>query len=46
MNKVVITTTEVKAAIRALGKRTVTARAKRKLVTQLKRQKVLAQSSN
>jgi hypothetical protein len=41
MKKAVITTIEVKAAIRALGKRTMTGRARRKLVRQLKQQKML-----
>lgn len=36
MNKVVITTVEVKSAMQRLGRRTMTGRAKRKLTQQLK----------
>lgn len=46
MSNPVITTIEVKAAIRALGKRTMTAHARRKLARQLKQNKMSAQSSN
>jgi hypothetical protein len=40
MKKVVITTADVKAAMAASGKRTMTGRARRKLVRQLREQKM------
>ena len=46
MSKVVITTMEVKDAMRRLGRRTMTGRAKRKLAKQLKEIKMSSQQSN
>lgn len=43
MSKVVITTMEVKDAVKRLGKRTMTGRAKRKLARQLKEIKMSGQ---